>query len=64
MELYRYTGPVMEFGVCISNHWEAITYAVSEHKAKANFAYQFKIQNNRLPTTNISLPGKIRKLSS
>nr|DAH20435.1 MAG TPA: hypothetical protein [Bacteriophage sp.] len=39
------------------------TYAPSERKARSNLAYQFKRDNNRLPNTKISLPGKIVKLN-
>lgn len=56
---YAYDGPVMEFNVCIANHWKASTYAVSEEKARSNLVYQFKKQNNRNANTKITLPGKI-----
>ncbi len=59
MNLYLYDGPVMEFGNCIANRWTASTHAVSEKKARANLAYQFKKTYNRLPGTKIILPGKV-----
>lgn len=59
MNRYSYNGPVMEFDNCIANHWKASTYAVSERKARSNLAYQFKKQNNKLPGTKITLPGKL-----
>lgn len=59
MNQYTYDGPVMEFERCIANRWISSTYAVSEKKARSNLAYQFKRENNRLPNTKISLPGKL-----
>ena len=59
MNRYLYEGPVEEFGRCIAHHWEAATYAPSASKARCNFAYQFKKQNNKAPNTKITLPGKI-----
>lgn len=59
MNRYVYVGPVMEFDTCISNHWQGITYAASEKKARSNLAYQFKKKNNRIPGAKITLPGKI-----
>lgn len=56
---YTYDGPVMEFGKCIANRWQASTYAISEGKARSNFAFQFKRDTNRMPSTKITLPGKI-----
>ena len=49
----------MEFGDCVVNHWKASTYAMSERKARSNLTYQFKKQNNKLPSTKITLPGKL-----
>lgn len=60
MKQYSYDGPVMAFGICVTNHWEASTYAVSEDKARNNLAYQYKKQTNKVPSTKISLPGKIK----
>lgn len=59
MTQYVYDGPVMEFENCVAHHWMASTYAASEKKARSNLAYQFKKQNNRLPSTRITLPGKL-----
>lgn len=39
---YIYDGPVMQFGVCVCNRFQAETYAKSEAAAKRNFSYQFK----------------------
>lgn len=59
MKQYTYDGPVMEFGKCIANRWQASTCATSEAKARSNLAFQFKRDNNRTPNTKITLPGKI-----
>jgi len=59
MNQYTYEGPVMEFDRCISDSWRGSTFAVSPNKARSNLAYQFKKKFNRLPSTKITLPGKI-----
>ena len=59
MNQYTYDGPVIAFDKCVAHRWRASTYAISENKARSNFMYQFKKQNNRLATCKISLPGKI-----
>ena len=59
MSLYFYDGPVQEFNRFATNRWVASTYAESENKAKANLSYRFKKENNKLPSTKITLPGKI-----
>ena len=59
MKQYTYDGPVMEFGKCIANRWQASTRATSEAKARSNLAYQFKRDNKRPPNTQITLPGKL-----
>ena len=59
MNLYSYTGPVMEFNRCVTERWTARTYAPSESKARSNFAYQFKKNNNRTVNSKITLPGKV-----
>lgn len=56
---YMYVGPVEEFGRCVAHNWTSTTYAPSEKKARSNFIFQFKKNTNRLPTTKITLPGKI-----
>lgn len=63
MNRYSYMGPVMEFDICIANCWFGETMAVSEAKARANLAYQFKRYTNREAGTRITLPGKIEKVS-
>lgn len=56
---YVYNGPVMEFDICVSDHWKAETMAVSEKKAKSNFKFQYKKKNNKSQSAKIDLPGKI-----
>lgn len=62
MNRYMYDGPVMEFNICVANRWQGstyATYAASEQKARSNLAYQFKKKTNRIPSTRITLPGKV-----
>ena len=59
MNRYMYDGPVMEFNICVANRSQGSTYAASEQKARSNFAYQFKKKTNRIPSTRITLPGKV-----
>lgn len=59
MNLYSYDGPVLEFDRIVANHWQGQTYAVSEAKARANLAFQFKKDTGRVPRSKITLPGKI-----
>ena len=56
---YIYDGPVMEFGKMITDRWRGETCAASPTKAKSNLVYQFKKQNNRIPGSKITLPGKV-----
>ena len=62
MPKYIYEGPVMEFDICIADHWKGETIASSESKARSNLTYQFKKMNNRMPGTKITLPGKIMEV--
>lgn len=59
MNQYKYEGPVMNFDICAASNWQASTYAVSENKARSNFAYQYKKLNNLAANAKITLPGKI-----
>lgn len=59
---YSYNGPVMEFDKCISNNWQASTYASSEKKARSNLTFRFKKENGKRTGTKIILPGKITRI--
>ena len=59
MNLYTYKGPVKEFERLIEHRWEASTLAVSEKKARSNLIFQYKKMTKRIPSTKITLPGKI-----
>lgn len=59
MALYSYNGPVLEFGRVIANHWQAQTTASTEAKARSNLAFQFKNKYGKVPTSKITLPGKL-----
>lgn len=59
MKLYEYEGPIMVFDTCVASNWRGATYAVSEAKARNNLTYQAKKLLNKLPSTRVTLPGKI-----
>lgn len=59
MNLYHYNGPVLEFDKIVANHWSASTRAESEKKARSNLAYQFKMENGKVPRSMITIPGKL-----
>ena len=63
MPKYVYEGPVLEFERLLTDRWRAETLAPTERKAISNLQYQFKKNNNRLPNSKISLPGKLRMVS-
>lgn len=60
MKQYMYEGPIMVFETCVASNWKAYTYATSEAKARTNFSYQAKKALNKLPSTRVTLPGKIQ----
>lgn len=57
--LYLYDGPVLEFDTCIERRWKASTYAVSAKKAISNLTYRYKKEHGKMPSSKISLPGKL-----
>lgn len=59
MKQYSYEGPVMVFDICVASVWRGTTYAVSEAKARSNLTYQAKKMLGKLPSTRVTLPGKI-----
>ena len=59
MNLYSYSGPVLEFGRLIQERWEGQTVASTPAKAKSNLTYQFKRTHNRLLGSKITLPGSV-----
>ena len=60
MNKYFYDGPVMEFDICIADHWKGETMTNSKKKGIRNLTYQFKKQTNRTNYTKITLPGEIK----
>lgn len=62
MYLYSYEGPVVEFDRCIANCWRGITRAPSAKKARSNLTYRYKKENNKIPASKITLPGKIMRV--
>ena len=59
MNRYYYDGPVLIFGKLIADHWKAETIAESKEKARSNFKYQYKKNNNLILKTKVDLPGEI-----
>ena len=59
LQRFTYKGPVMKFDTCVATNWTDTTYAVSEAKARSNFAYRYKMMNNLVPSAKITMPGKI-----
>ena len=59
MPKYFYDGPVMEFNTCFANLWKGETFAPSESKARSNLAYQFKKNNKRIASSQITSPGQL-----
>lgn len=59
MNRYYYDGPVLIFDRLITSHWEAETIAESKEKARSNFKYQYKKNNNLILKTKVDLPGEI-----
>lgn len=62
MQKYIYEGPVMEFDVIAQSHWKGETMANSPGKARSNLAYQWKKTHGRVPTSKVTLPGKIEEV--
>ena len=62
MAQYKYEGPVMMFDKVVSHNWADETYAISEKKARVNLMYRYNKEHKQIPSTKISLPGKIMKV--
>lgn len=60
---YKYDGPVMVFGKCVTDRWTGETMAKSKKQAKSNLTYQVKKQMNLVAGTKITLPGEIKSVS-
>ena len=59
MNEYKYEGPVMIFGKCVTSIWKASTMAISEKEARSNLAYQYKKVNNLVPSSKVEPPGTL-----
>ena len=55
MNKYLYNGPVMVFDRCVAGNFVAETIAPSKAKAKSNIIYQFKKNNNLVPSARVSI---------
>lgn len=56
---YRYSGPVLSFDRLTTPKWEGETVAVSESKARANLAYQFKKEAKISKNARVSFPSQL-----
>lgn len=59
MKKYMYEGPIMFFETCVASNWKAYTTATSEAQARNNITHQAKRLLNKLPSSRVTLPGKI-----
>lgn len=62
-KLYRYEGQVKTFNNIINDNWIGETMAETPNKAKSNLVYRIKKELGLLPSSKISLPGKIIEVS-
>ena len=58
---FSYFGNVKSFGKVVEEGYYAETIAVSEEKARSNFAYRYKREHGLTAGAKIELPGKITK---
>lgn len=63
MKVYRYKGPVTQFGKIKENEWEGKTQATSEKKAKSNLMFRYKNKNGLALNAKIELPGELEILN-
>ena len=63
MNVYEYRGEVWHFDECVECAWNAVTYAVSEKKARNNLTYRYKKEHNYSPNTRIVLPGIVKQIA-
>lgn len=61
-KLYRYEGPVMQFGKVINNSWKRGTQAKSEKQALAYLAYNYKIRNELTKDAKIELDANCLRI--
>ena len=59
MGKYFYEGPVLLFDKLVAEHWKGETIAPSESKARTNWAYQYKKNNNLAARSRVTVPGKL-----
>lgn len=61
MYKYIYDGPVLSFGVLITDRWVGETMAVTKKKARSNLYFQCKRALGLSGSAAISLPGTIKE---
>lgn len=63
MNVYCYTGPVLQHGQVICNRFYGETMAATAEKARSNIAYQFKKKYGLVPNASITMPNKVERLT-
>lgn len=61
-KLYRYNGGVMIFDRIVCDKYAAETMAASEKKAACNIMHRYKQQYGLLPSTKITLTGRVKEI--
>lgn len=56
---FKYSGPVIQFDICIERDWKTTTWAPTKKKALSNLTYRYKRDHDMVPSTKIELPGKL-----
>lgn len=58
---YRYKGPVVKFDKVVTENYVGETVAESQKKAMSNIIFNYKKDNNLLPTVRVTLIPKYLK---
>ena len=61
-KLYRYEGKVKSFNNILIDKWIGETMAETPRKAKSNLIYRVKKELGLVPTSKVTLPGKIKEI--
>jgi len=61
MDKYKYQGPVMAYGRCISPIWRGETMASSPEKARNNLVFRAKKHFGYENDSNLELPAEMKK---
>lgn len=61
-KIYRYEGPVMQFGKVINDLWKFGTQAVSEKQALSNLAFRYKMKKQLAKDAKIELDANCLRI--